>query len=281
VTSFREADTLRAKRATVSRSGDAVSVPPDGSDRSAGSRSQRLLAIAVVGAILLATGAAFVITEKLKLTPAAIFGTRVSKTFSPVCACATDNAAIRFRLRRGGRVQIDVIGASGVLTRPLAHRRFRAGVLSFRWFGHDQTGGLSHDGNYKIEVRLFSEHRTIVLPNTIRLVTVAPRIEQFQPARRSISVGERVRIRYRFNEKAIPILLVDGREAVVGRFAPSAGTIDWFGKVGGQALRAGLHRLELEARDSAGNTSVATPSIGVEIRARARTGAHPRRGSKH
>lgn len=233
----------------------------------------------MISVILVATGAAFVITEKLKLTPAAIFGTRVSKNFSPVCACATDNAAIGFRLRRGGRVQVDVIGEGGALTRRLAHRRFHAGLLSFRWFGRNQTGGLSADGDYKIEVRLFSEHRTIVLPNTIRLVTVPPRIERFQRTRSSISVGERVRIRYQFNESATPILLVDGREAVRGRFANSSGTIDWFGKAGGRALKAGHHQLTLEARDSAGNTSAATPSIGVEIRARP-TRSHPHRKAK-
>jgi hypothetical protein len=262
---------LRAKRATVSESGDAVTVLPDGFDRPAGSRFQRLFAVAVVGAILLATGAAFVIAERLKLTPAAIFGTRVSKTFSPVCACASDSAAISFRLRRSSSVQVDVIGNDGALTRRLARRRFHAGRPSFRWSGRDRSGGLSADGDYKIEVRLFSEHRTIVFPNTIRLITVPPKVERFQPARRSIRTGTRMRIRYQFDESANPILFVDGREAVFGRFARSAGTIDWFGKVGGRALGAGVHQLSLEARDSAGNTSSRTPSVRITLRARSRS----------
>jgi hypothetical protein len=229
---------------------------------------QFVLALSVVAALLVATAAAFLITERLKLTPAAIYGTRVSKTFSPVCRCATDSASISFRLRRSGSVQVDVIGHDGALTRKLARRRFHAGRLSFRWFGRDRFGGVSADGNYKVEVRLFSEHRTIVFPNTIRLITVPPRVERFQPARRSILTGKRVRIHYQFDESANPILFVDGREAVFGRFARSAGTIDWFGKVGGHALTTGIHQLSLEARDSAGNTSSATPSIRITLRAR-------------
>jgi hypothetical protein len=237
-------------------------------DRSVLLELQPVLAVSVVAGLLVATAAAFVITERLKLTPAAIFGTRVSKTFSPVCRCATDSAAISFRLRRSGSVQVDVIGNDGALTRELAGRRFHAGRLSFRWFGRDRSGGLSADGDYKVEVRLFSEHRTIVFPNTIRLVTVPPKVERFQPMRRSILTGERVRIRYQFDASANPVLFVDGREAVFGRFARSAGTIDWFGKVGGRALRSGIHELSLEARDSAGNTSSATPSIRITLRAR-------------
>src|SRR6266446_10058393 len=62
-------------------------------------RWQRRLAVAAVSGLLVAAAAAFAITERSKLTPSPIAGTRVAKTFSPVCRCITDSASIRFRLR--------------------------------------------------------------------------------------------------------------------------------------------------------------------------------------
>ena len=61
--------------------------------------SARLAPVALVTALLVATSAAFVVTEKLKLTRNPIVGPTVDKTFSPVCDCENASAAIRFRLR--------------------------------------------------------------------------------------------------------------------------------------------------------------------------------------
>jgi hypothetical protein len=136
----------------------------------------------------------------------------------------------------------------------------------FRWFGRDEAGRVSAHGVYRIRVHLVSEHRTIVFPNLIRLDTVAPKIELFRVSRRSIRVGERTRISYRFAESAHAIVLVDGTKAVYGRFAHSSGTLDWFGKVDASPVRAGLHRLTLEARDDASNVSAPTTAVSVRMR---------------
>jgi hypothetical protein len=233
--------------------------------------------VATISALLVAAARGFAIIERLKLTPSPIVGTRVTKTFSPVCACITDNASVDFRLRRGGLVEVDVIAPDGTLVRRLARRRFGSGWLSFRWFGRGLSGRQSPDGEYEIRVHLASEHRTIVFPNTIGLDTVAPTIEQFRVTRRTIPVGERTRVSFRFHTAAHPIVLVDGRQAVYGRFAHASGSLDWFGRVGGLSVRPGVHRLALEARDDAGNTSAATASIGIRVQAqptKRRTGSH-------
>jgi hypothetical protein len=230
-------------------------------------RPHRSFAGATISVLLIATAAAFVITERLKLTPSPIAGTRVSKTFSPICRCLTDSASIRFRLRRGGPAEVDIIDADGALVRRLAHRRFQAGWLSFRWFGRNRSGRTSPNGTYQVRVHLPSEHRTIVFPNTIRLDTIAPKTGQFRVTRHTIYVGERTRISYRLHEPAHPIVLVDGRVAVYGRFARSSGTLDWFGRVGGLPVRPGVHRLALEARDDAGNTSSATAGVDIRVKA--------------
>jgi hypothetical protein len=236
---------------------------------------QRWLAVATIAGLLVATAAAFAITERLKLTPSPIVGTRVSKTFSPVCRCATDSASVRFRLRRGGQVEVDVVDRGGTIVQRLARRRFRAGWLSFRWFGMDVSGRVSSDGDYLIRVHLLSERRTIVLPNVIRLDTVAPRVTMFRVSRHAIHVGERTRVFYRFTGRAHPVVLVDGREAIYGRFARQSGTLDWFGKVGGVPVGVGVHRLTLDGRDDAGNTSIATGSIEVRVK------AHPPKRRAH
>lgn len=146
--------------------------------------------------------------------------------------------------------------------------------------GRDPSGGVNADGEYRVRVHLLSEHRTIVFPNLIRLDTVAPVIDGFNVTRRTIHLGERTRITYRFSKSAHPIVFVDGREAVYGRFAHSSGTVDWFGKVASRPVRRGVHRLILEARDAAGNTSRATEAVLVRVRAHpavARTHRHETR----
>jgi hypothetical protein len=107
-----------------------------------------------------------------------------------------------------------------------------------------------------------------VLPNTIRLETVAPSVRLFRPARRFLVVGERLLVAYAFSGSAHPILLVDGRVAVVGRFAARAGAIEWFGKIDGRRVRRGRHWLALQARDDAGNVSRPSPRTTVQVRMR-------------
>jgi len=250
----------------------------EGGMKAFGARIQRWVAVATVTGLMIATAAAFVITERLKLTPSPILETLVSKTFSPICRCDTQTATFSFRLRRSGLVEVEVIHPGGGLVRRLARRHFSAGFVFFRWFGRDQTGEISADGDYKIRVRLLSQHRTIVLPNVIRLDTVAPTIKRFRAERPLVTIGKRVRVDYVLDGIAYPILLVDGRIAVVGRFAHRSGTLDWYGKINGRPVRKGLHHLALEARDSAGNVSPASASAAVRLRARPST---PRHRHKH
>jgi peptidoglycan/xylan/chitin deacetylase (PgdA/CDA1 family) len=261
---------------TVEEAQDVVSIAVTAvapAPRSGG--TQRRLAVAVTSGLLVATAAAFAITERLKLTPSPIAGTRVTKTFSPVCRCSTNSAIVRFRLRHGGTIVVDVIDANGAFVHELAHRHFRAGWLSFQWSGRGRSGRMSDDGTYRVRVHLPSDHRTIVFPNTIELDAVAPKIEEFRVTRHTIEVGVRTRVEYRFRGRAHPIVLVDGREAVYGRFAHSSGTVDWFGKVDDLPVRPGAHRLVLEARDDAGNTSTPTDAIGVRVKTRRRLRAKP------
>ena len=72
---------------------------------------QRLLSTALLLGLLLATAAAFAVTEELKLQKVPIAGTRVSKTFSPLCGCARRVANIRVKLRHRDTVTVTVLDA--------------------------------------------------------------------------------------------------------------------------------------------------------------------------
>jgi FlgD Ig-like domain len=225
---------------------------------------QEWLAAAVLAALLLATTIAFVETERLKLVPSPILDTVVSKAFAPRCECRTDRADIAFRLRRGGLMSLEVIALNGHPVRRLAAHRFDAGFVTFAWYGRDSAGRAAPDGAYKIRVRLRTEHRTIVLPNVIELDRTAPTVG-FSVATHRITPGQRLRVRYRLSEAAHPLLYVDGKLVVQGRWPYLRSTVDWFGKENGLPARAGKHRLTMRARDLAGNLSRPTAPISVVV----------------
>src|SRR5450759_1490297 len=63
----------------------------------------------LVTLLVVATGIAFVVTERLKLEPPAITSTRVTKQFSPTCLCNTSKARVAFSLRRSEQVTLLII----------------------------------------------------------------------------------------------------------------------------------------------------------------------------
>jgi hypothetical protein len=225
---------------------------------------QEWLAVVVITGLLLATGVAFIVTERLKLVPSPILDTVVSKAFAPQCMCRTDSAHIAFRLRRRGVMSVEVLAIDGRPVRRLAAHEFEAGFVSFVWYGRDGAGRRAPEGAYKVRVRLRTEHRTIVLPNVIRLDRTAPTVV-FAVSAHRIVPGQRLRVRYRLSEAAHPLLFVDGKLVVRGRWPYLRSSVDWFGKISGLPARAGEHRLTLSARDLAGNVSRPTAPVIVVV----------------
>ena len=117
--------------------------------------------------LLVATAAAFAITERLKLTKSALMpGTKVSKVFSPTCGCARAKANARVRLRRADTVTVTVVDARDREVAQLADTlRVPRGFITFRWDGKEPSGALAPDGAYRVKVHLAKQHQTIVLPN--------------------------------------------------------------------------------------------------------------------
>ncbi len=234
----------------------------------------RFAPAALVAALLVATAAAFAYTERLKLTPSPILGTRLvsGKVFSPVCECETDTARLVFRLRRHDRITVAIVDSRGGVVRTLiedeSHRRGRVQVI---WDGRDDDGAVVPDATYRPRVKLALNRRTIVLPNPMRVDTVPPRVLRVDVRPRLFSPdgdgrADRVRLSFRVDEPAQVSLYVDGVRQVRKRGTKPEGTIDWNGKVAGAPLRPGVEELTVVARDVAGNLSARTRPVRVVLR---------------
>jgi hypothetical protein len=233
--------------------------------------STRLAPAALVAALLVATSAAFVVTEKLKLTRSPIVGPIVAKVFSPTCDCPTSSAEIRFRLRNPDRVSVEIVDSDGDVVRELARdrpqgRRF----VTYVWDGRDADGRVVDEGTYKPRVHLDRQRRTIVMPNRIRVDTTPPRVTTFTARPLVISPdgdgrSDRAKIRYRLDERARVELYVDGVRALRRLGTRTSGTMDWFGTAAGEPLPQGVYTLRLVARDLAGNLGPRSGSRTVRI----------------
>src|SRR5262245_47144969 len=230
----------------------------------------RFAPAALVAALLVATAASFAYTERLKLTPTPIKGTRVEpKLFSPVCECETDTTRIAFRLRKHDRVTVTILDHGGDVVRTLVTSRAqRAGLVVVYWDGRDELGRVVPQGTYKPRVKLALNRRTIVLPNPIRVDTTPPHVKSVEVAPRLFSPdgdgrADHFTVSYRFDEPAQVSLYVDGVRRVVKRGSQPVGSVDWNGRVNGLAIDAGPHKVTVVARDLAGN--LGTPSAPVRV----------------
>jgi len=133
-------------------------------------RVPRLQSAGLVGAIVLGTAFALVLTKGATLQHALITGTRVSSQFSPSCHCSQDVARIAFRVLRPGRVTVEVVNAAGRPVTTLVHDRLLSGGLQhFVWRGRNALGRVLPTGAYRPEVIFDALHRTLLLRSTIEL----------------------------------------------------------------------------------------------------------------
>jgi hypothetical protein len=236
---------------------------------------QRLLTTVTLVGLLIATAAAFAITERLKLTKSALMpGTKVSKVLSPTCSCSRGKANIRLRLRRPDALTITILDSRKHAVRELVtDAETPRGFSTFHWDGRTDLNDRAPDGTYQAEVHLARQHQTILLPNRIRLDTTAPVVlgatvnrEEFSPD------GDRqadfVRITYELSEPAHAQLYLDGRRILNTYRHPARGSVSWKGVVHGSTLPAGSYTLELGAQDAAGNTTPVAKRFRIHVRIR-------------
>ncbi len=231
----------------------------------------RFVSTLLVVALLGGTAAAFAVTQGLKNEPSPILAPSIAKVFSPTCDCATRVALIQFRLRKPDRVRLQIVRGDTVVRTLVSGKRLRRGRVTYTWNGRDDAGHFVPQGIYKPRVHLARQHRTIDLPNDMRVDTTPPSITLVSVKPRAFSPdgdgrADRVVVAYRTSEPAHGILLVDGTRVVFTLRQLERSTMTWNGLVHGKAASPGVHRLQLAAQDRAGNVSEPGRPFDVDLR---------------
>jgi hypothetical protein len=228
---------------------------------------QRVFTTVTLLGLLVATAAAFAITEHLKLIKSDLFGTEVSKVLAPGCDCATSKAIVRIRLRHTGHVTVTIVDSAGhkvatIASSVLVHAR---SPQHWPWDGQTDAGGRAPDGVYHPWVHL--PHQTFQLANNIVLDTKAPQVVSAKVERPLLFVapGRTLAIRYAFSEPAHAVVYLDGRRIIVGRRTRPHDKVKWAGTLAGGSLRAGRHVLSVGAQDVAGNETPASERKDVTV----------------
>jgi hypothetical protein len=234
----------------------------------------RYLPAALVLVLLVATGAAFVYTERLKLEPSPIRSTRVEPALiSPVCDCETGRTRISFRLRKNDVLTVSIVDSGGREVRRLATERPAPRVREATFFWNGRVAGMrpAPEGTYRAQVRLELLEKTITLPNEILIDATRPQVATTRAQPRTISPdGDRradsVTVRFTLDEPGQAQLRVDGVRRVLGQKERRRGRLEWFGRVNGRPVRAGSYALTVVAEDLAGNRSRPTWAGRLRVR---------------
>jgi flagellar hook capping protein FlgD len=231
-------------------------------------RRAQVAAAVVVAALLGGSAAAFAFTEHLKLERSPVYRTLVGKHLGPNCRCQYRKIRIWFTLRKPDRLTVVVVNSDDKVVRTLLmSTAVRAGRQRFGWDGRDDAGRVVPAGTYKPRIHLANEHRTILMPNPIKVDTTAPTIALVSLAPRVFSPGRAFRrnhvsVRWKASEPVQALLYVDGRLRVHRKRFIEKGTLPWLGT----ALPAGRYHLVLRAVDRTGNVSAGVPLGVVRIR---------------
>jgi hypothetical protein len=217
---------------------------------------QRVLSTVVLLGLLLATAAAFAITEHLKLIKSPIYHPIVTKKFSPICHCATDRAEISFKLRRSDSVTVTIVSGGSIVDTLATDAKVQKNVaVTFPWDGQTPTGVANNGTVYQAQVELKNDKRTILMPNRIVIDTAPPTVLSASDDPGLLIAGgtHGVGIQYDFSEKAHVAVYVGGRRVLFGRRTRPRGAVKWNGGAGGKTLPPGRYVLAIAGVDVAGN----------------------------
>jgi N,N-dimethylformamidase beta subunit-like protein len=245
------------------------------------------------GVLVLATLAAFVVTQKLKSAPPLVVRPHLSAVFSPTAHGRLREARISFWIVHADDVSVSIVDGDERIVRTLVdgrHLAARRRITRF-WDGRSDAGALAPDGRYRVRVALLGQGRTIDLPPQIALDTTPPRPRVAAIAPRTGS-GPAFLPRRGVRAVTIHVRGTEGRRArlliwrtdvtpprQVGQLTIPIGhdTVQWDGTLAGVPAPAGTYLMGVLVADRAGNVGTfparlppqpgeRTPGAGVTIR---------------
>jgi FlgD Ig-like domain len=258
------------------------------------------LPVAAFAALVVATVAAFFVTQHLKVSTPLIAGSpRPSPAWiNPIngkrCLIRTGTGQrelVSFKqmrisfylLNRSDHVDVYVIDGSGAIVRTLASGRYMRGGTNpvrtlFTWNGKEDNGRFAPDGSYYVRVALRARGRTVDISNsagqaepvTVRTVPPDPVVTSVSP--QAISPPASVTIQYRGTENLSGRILLyrvepSGKARLVKSFASPAHGLQavWDGLIDRRPAPPGTYLVGLEITDQACNTGTfpATPSAAA------------------
>jgi len=151
------------------------------------------LASAVLACLVLACLGAFFLTQRLKHTPTAVQALELTPVFSPYPGSHLKQEAISFKLKRADEATVTIVDSEGDVVATLVRRRPlpRYKQFSLRWNGRRgvarryqlthapngrpvlvalPAGRLAEPGDYRVEIRLHHQDRTIRSTRSFALV---------------------------------------------------------------------------------------------------------------
>ncbi|HEY6781412.1 MAG TPA: FlgD immunoglobulin-like domain containing protein [Thermoleophilaceae bacterium] len=239
----------------------------------------------VLGVLVLATVAAFFVTQQLKSEfPLVLRFAAQPSALSPNGDGFKDRTRVGFDLSEPATIRFTIVDQDGNEVRTLVDNRRLAGDTKhrFEWDGRDDDGDIVPDGTYRMRVVRRDEGRVIDSYKTLRVDTIAPQPRLTSVTPSVIAPAEpgqrpRVRISYagpRNNAPEVRVFRTDGGPPrVVERFRGDANHgATWNGRVRGKPAADGDYAFTVSVRDSAGNLAVAPAAIPTARNTRPHTG---------
>jgi FlgD Ig-like domain len=254
----------------------------------------RPLVRAVFALLVVATIAAFFVTQQLKSEDALVLRFAAQpKQFSPNGDGKRDRTRVGFDLSRPATVSLYVLDGEANEVRQIVDGRALAGDAKhrFRWNGRDDDGRPVPDGLYRLRVIQRSEGRVIDSSKRVRVDRVPPRVALLEAdpgviAPREPGQRPEVTVRYRGPANTAPEFRVfrtdDGPPRVVRRFRGNENRRGvWRGDIAAGPMRTepapdGDYAFTVTVRDKAGNPAVAPEEVPRPGSARAGTGVSAR-----
>ena len=239
----------------------------------------------VYGLLVVATIAAFFVTQRLKSDePVVLRFSVTAKAISPNRDGVSDRTLVGFDLSEPARISFSVIDERGDEVRTLVQARDLEGdeKYHFPWDGRDEEGNVVPDGGYRLQVSLRDEGRTLASEKEVRVDTRPPRVRLAFAKPNLISPGlpgspRLVEIAYRGPKNAAPeyrVFRTDaGKPRVVLRFRGSeTKSAFWDGRLRGPLAPDGNYAFSVTVRDKAGNLGRGPVGAQGPTAARARPG---------